>query len=178
MNVKVRTSQQEPSKARAKTTSIDHDVEETESCNAETAPIIEIAQYTDAEIERLWQRLLYEGTQHTNRVNFYMVAQSMFFAAFASNQRQNFFFSLACVSAGIIMSVLWMQMARDQDVVVKHTRRVLAQHCREYKDFANVINKPQRITQGRLSVSLPRAMIILWVLAGIGDFLTLVIGIK
>jgi len=128
------------------------------------------------QVDRLWQRLLYEGTQHTNRVNFYLVAQSMFFAAFAGNQRQTFYFSLVCVTAGVLMSLVWMQMARDQDVVVQRTRSLLRLHCPEYRLLADVAGK-RRITQVRLSVHLPSIMIMLWLLAGLGDFLTQVMRI-
>ena len=125
-------------------------------------------QFTPDEINRLWQRLMYEGTQHTNRVSFYLVAQSMFFAAFASNQRPTLAFPVICAAAGIIISAIWMKMARDQDVMVKRTRAILSEQCMDFKALADPVRKT-RITRDLLSVYLPIIMIILWTLALLGD---------
>ena len=122
----------------------------------------------EREIDRLWQRLLYEGTQHTNRFNFYLVSQSMFFAAFASNQRVSGMFSMVCVSAGILMSIVWMQMARDQDVIVRKVRALIHSNCADYRAITDV-NRKRRVTQRMLSVTVPLLMCGLWLIVGLAD---------
>ncbi len=124
--------------------------------------------YTEAEVARMWERLLHEGNLFTNRINFYIVAQSMFFVAFASNSRSSMWFSLACAIAGIWLSIAWMKMTRNQDVIVYHLRRVLRMHCAEFDDVLRD-SHTVKITHPSLGRSLPWIMIVLWVGVVTGD---------
>lgn len=116
----------------------------------------------EQEIERLWTWLLNEAALYTNRVNFYIVAQSMFFVAFASSTRKSQVFIIACTVAGILLSLIWFIMSKHQNQnVVAPLRKALYKNW----DVAERINsgqKPVLRTHFLLGIILPWFMILLW----------------
>ncbi len=127
---------------------------------------------TSQEIERLWTWLLNEATLYTNRVNFYIVAQSMFFVAFASSTRKSQVFLIACSISGILLSIIWLIMSKHQNQnVVAPLRKAL------YKNWnvAERINYGQKTmlrTHFLLGVVLPWFMIILWIWVLLAELLS------
>lgn len=115
------------------------------------------------ELERLWSWLLNEANLYTNRVNFYIVAQSMFFVAFASSERSSVIFLFACSLAGIFLSLVWLLMSNHQNAnIVAPLRQVLYNNW----DIGKKISTGQRKilrTHFVLGVILPWFMIIIWI---------------
>lgn len=114
------------------------------------------------ELERLWQWLLNEANLYTNRVNFYIVAQSMFFVAFASSSRISKTFLVVCSLSGIFLSVTWLLMSKHQnDNIIKPLREVVYKNW----DIGKTITKGQKKrlrTHFILGIVLPLFMIIMW----------------
>lgn len=116
------------------------------------------------EMERLWSWLINEANLYTNRLNFYVLVQSMFFVAFASYSGKAIYFYIACSLAGIFLSLVWILISRNQNNnVVIPLRRLIYAHWL----VGNQINSRQKKvlrTHFILGIILPCFLILIWIL--------------
>lgn len=70
--------------------------------------------YDKDSIERLWGWILHEDTLFANRINFFLLAESMFFAAFAaltSSDINHIEFLVIVGTGGIILATVWIYIS-------------------------------------------------------------------
>ena len=116
------------------------------------------------EIERLWDWLLNEANLYTNRLNFYILTQPMFFVAFASYSGQLIVLPMACSLSGIFLSLVWILTSWHQNSrVVIPLRHIIYQKW----DIGKKIQTKQRKvlrTHFTLGIILPLFMILIWLI--------------
>lgn len=124
------------------------------------------------EMERLWSWLLNEANLYTNRLNFYIVAESMFFAAFASYSGHSFLFYIACSSAGIFLSIIWLILSIHQNNnVVLPLRKAIYNNWNIGK-YIDANQKKKLRTHFIVGIILPIFMILMWIIILFSELLS------
>jgi hypothetical protein len=121
----------------------------------------EVPAFNQVETARLWGWLLHEGNLYSNRLNFYIASQSLFFVAFASMEN-SIVFQMACAISGIVLSFIWLTMSRNQVMeIIRPIREILKRQHREYNFIASR-RSPRMRTHYILGNIFPWLMIVLW----------------
>ncbi len=117
--------------------------------------------------DRLWEWILHEDNLFLSRGNFFLVAESMLFAGFATlvvteSVRQIFIFVFGIV--GILCSVVWIYLAWAQ---INLTMNPIKSKLREFfPDYARVTKRRGKFpsTNFVLGVLFPFALLIAWII--------------
>lgn len=118
-------------------------------------------------IERLWSWILHEDTLFANRINFFLVAESMFFAAFAAlsiSSTNNVKILLVVGIGGILLSLIWIYLSYYQIyTTMRPIKRELAENLSEY---LHVVEKRSNLIGANhlLGFIVPSIFIIMWLI--------------
>ena len=116
-------------------------------------------------VDRLWEWILHEDNLFISRGNFFLLAESMLFAAFATlavNQSVQQIFVFIFGIVGILCSLVWIYLAWAQiNLTMNHIKTKLRELIPDYSG----ITKPRGkfpSTHFILGVFFPIALLIAW----------------
>lgn len=115
-------------------------------------------------VERRWRHLLHEDTVFTNRVNFFLVAESMLFVSYGTiiNALQpNIIVICTIAILGIIFTLAWMFVNGRQKYNLEKLKRKVEEVDPDYKD-TRMGRAPGSATLV-LAYILPGATLIAWI---------------
>ena len=123
-------------------------------------------QLSKDQINRLWEWKLHEDYLFSNRINFFMVAESIFFAAFAAllvvRQNNSNLITILGI-AGILFSLVWFYVLTVQIYfTIKPIKQILLEKLPEYQYIDHGRKRVER-SNSLLGCILPLVFLFIWI---------------
>ncbi|HPQ71159.1 MAG TPA: hypothetical protein PKW95_18680 [bacterium] len=116
---------------------------------------------------RLWEYRLHQEEIFYQRMNFFLVAESMYFVAFAtlfSAQIKQTGILVVVIVLGFLLTVIWSLANRRQKIIIDHIRPIVEQACPSYAEIR--LARPGRLfsSWGMLAYWVPIVSCASWVM--------------
>lgn len=122
---------------------------------------------TDRQIDHLWEWLLHEDNLFASRVSFFIVAVSMFFAAFAALsagkvKNPKIFITLGV--AGVILISVWIYIARYQIYFTIRPIKEILCNSDKIQEYQMIVSKRQGVLKANIVLGcvFPVILLIVW----------------
>jgi hypothetical protein len=122
-----------------------------------------VTNLSKAPVEHYWEWLLHEDALFSSRINFFVVAQSMFLIAFAINAYKNQKLTMILGLTGILFVLIWLYVSICQIyLVINRIKEKLEEKLPEYRVRKGIwlLGEPNIW----LGVVFPLALIVVWLL--------------
>lgn len=117
------------------------------------------------EIERLWQYRTQAENVFYQRINFFLVAESMLLVAYATVlSKENFLFTaITIITIGILLTVIWLIVNHRQKITVDHVRNYIIDKLPEYRSLRQ--NRPKSFISSWILMTylVPLLLIFSWI---------------
>ena len=128
----------------------------------------------DREVERLFSHGLHEDGVFNDRLNFFLVFESVLLATFATLYARDRDISAALLVAlatvGIFITMLWAFVQRHQRLMLKVLVNRARQNVREYDETKRMVDELRGWSVSSLSImtyAIPAAVLAMWILLAI-----------
>jgi len=123
-------------------------------------------QDLNARAQRLWGYRIQEENVFYQRINFFLLAESMLFVAFATvvggdGERRLFVHAIGWL--GVLLTTIWLYVNRRQKRVYEHLRRYVEEACPEYKDVRSTRPKAVLSSWWIMTYMIPGSMLAAWI---------------
>jgi hypothetical protein len=118
----------------------------------------------------LWQYRLHEDTIFYQRLNFFLVAESMLlvaFATFVSGPENSWVVRLIITALGLCVTFAWLYVSHRQMIVIRQIQQVAENHVPTYKYIR--VNRPKTWPGSfrMLAYMVPLIVIVAWLFLAI-----------
>jgi len=123
-----------------------------------------VAQTT---VDRVWEHALHEEKMHSDRGNFFLVAEAMLFVFYATLDADAQVWALVVICLlGIVLTIMWILIARRQEKDFNVAVERLKTYVPEYFEFTEQRGRGRSRTKGMTILGwwVPSVIGIVWIM--------------